>query len=90
LNHIVTNKINNTLMLSGDSHVNWAFDIALDNQTGYDPVTGKGAYGVEFAGTAVSSPSPLGANATYDFHKNITDYIVQNNKELQYVLSFPL
>ena len=69
-------------MLSGDSHTNWVFDLTVDNQTGYDVTTGKGAVGVEFAGTAVSSPSPLGANLTYDVHKNITDFFVAQNNEL--------
>jgi hypothetical protein len=36
---------------------NWVSDIAYDNRTGYDRTTGSGAYGVEFAGTGVSSPS---------------------------------
>jgi len=58
------------------------FDLTNDNQTAYDPASGKGALGVEFAGTAVSSQSPFGANQTYDVHKNITDYYVQSNQEL--------
>ena len=69
-------------MLSGNSHSNWVFDLTLDNQTGYDVTTGKGSYGVEFAGTAVSSQSPFGANATYDVHKIITDFYVAHNAEL--------
>lgn len=39
-------------------------DLAYDNRTGYDSRTGSGAYGVEFAGTAVSSPSSYGYNHT--------------------------
>jgi len=74
--------MNNTIVLSGDSHANWVFDLTYDNQTGYNPATGKGALGVEFAGTAVSSPSPFGANYSYDIHKNITDYYVETNNEL--------
>ena len=80
-------KMNNTIILSGDSHVNWAFDVTFDNQTGYDPKTGKGSLGVEFAGTAVSSPSPFGANMSYDVHKSITDYYLKSNNELLYRLN---
>lgn len=76
-------------MLSGDSHSNWVFDLVFDNQTGYDVATGNGAFGVEFAGTAVSSQSPFGANLTYDVHKNITDYYVKTNTELLYFLFVP-
>ena len=75
-------RINNTILLSGDSHANWVFDITLDNETGYDSATGKGAYGVEFAGTAISSPSPFGPNLTYDAHQNISDFYVKSNNEL--------
>jgi alkaline phosphatase D len=63
------------------------FDLTNDNQTGYDPASGKGALGVEFAGTAVSSQSPFGANLTYDVHKNVTDHYVQSNQELLFWIS---
>jgi alkaline phosphatase D len=82
LGHIVNDKIGNMIFLSGDSHANWVFDTIRDNQTDYDPVSGCGALGVEFAGTAVSSSSPYGANSTYNDHKNITDFFVGINKEL--------
>jgi alkaline phosphatase D len=71
-------------MLAGDSHANWVFDITLDDQTGYDPATGQGSYGVEFAGTAISSPSPFGRNLTYHAHLNISDYYLRSNNELLY------
>lgn len=32
-------------------------DLKRDNSTTYDPVSGAGSLGVEFAGSAVSSPS---------------------------------
>ncbi|KAI5117204.1 hypothetical protein M0805_005174 [Coniferiporia weirii] len=62
LDHIVKNEINNVVILSGDSHANWVSDLAYPNDTKtYDSTTGSGALGVEFAGTAVSSPSTFGA-----------------------------
>ncbi|KAF7294999.1 Alkaline phosphatase D [Mycena indigotica] len=62
LDHLHANKIRNTIILSGDSHANWVSDLAHPNDTTtYDPVTGKGSIAVEFAGTAVTSPSPFGA-----------------------------
>ncbi|KAL1720152.1 PhoD-like phosphatase-domain-containing protein, partial [Schizophyllum commune] len=62
LNHITKNGIDNTIVLSGDSHANWVSDIACTNAS-YDPVTGTGALGVEFAGTAVTSGSSFGSLA---------------------------
>ncbi|GAA99626.1 uncharacterized protein L969DRAFT_94076 [Mixia osmundae IAM 14324] len=63
LDHLKSNKLQNTIILSGDSHANWVNDITR-NDTAYDPVSGKGSVAVEFAGTAVSSPSSYGKNLT--------------------------
>ncbi|KAK4055762.1 hypothetical protein OIV83_000309 [Microbotryomycetes sp. JL201] len=67
LEYIRDNGINNTVVLAGDSHASWVFDLAL-NGTNYNAQDGSGALGVEFAGSAVSSPSSYGRNlpdATY-------------------------
>ncbi|THH07789.1 hypothetical protein EW145_g3145 [Phellinidium pouzarii] len=62
LNQIASNKIDNVIILSGDSHANWVSDLAHPNDTTtYNSSTGEGALGVEFAGTAVTSTSPFGA-----------------------------
>ncbi|KAJ3039699.1 hypothetical protein HDV00_011931 [Rhizophlyctis rosea] len=59
-------KLGNNIVLAGDVHSNWVWDLADERKFDkYDPKTGKGAYGAEFVGTAVSSPSPYGSvNAT--------------------------
>ncbi|KAI0686724.1 PhoD-like phosphatase-domain-containing protein [Cytidiella melzeri] len=63
LDHIHDNKISNTLILSGDSHANWVSDLAHPNDTiTYNPATGQGSLGVEFAGTAVTSTSSFGSH----------------------------
>ena len=49
------NNIGNNIMLAGDTHTNWVSDLAWIGEKPYDSTTGKGAVGVEFAGTAVSS-----------------------------------
>jgi alkaline phosphatase D len=54
------NNIGNNIMLSGDSHANWVSDLVWLDQHPYDPHTGSGSIGVEFGGTAVSSPCPYG------------------------------
>ncbi|KAG7452581.1 uncharacterized protein BT62DRAFT_879359 [Guyanagaster necrorhizus] len=61
LDHLYGNKISNTVILSGDSHANWVSDLAYPNDTTkYNPISGEGAIGVEFGGTAVTSPSSFG------------------------------
>lgn len=75
------------------SSANWVSDIAYDNRTGYNAATGDGAFGVEFAGTAVSSPSSFGYNATLNgpyppaYYLGVADKLVGNataNTELQW------
>jgi len=54
--------IDNTIVLTGDVHSSWAFDMTPDPfnpVTDYDPVTGDGAVGVEFVAPGITSP-PLG------------------------------
>ncbi|KAF8609462.1 hypothetical protein BDV93DRAFT_464745 [Ceratobasidium sp. AG-I] len=78
-------KIDNTIILSGDSHANWVSDLAYPNDTTtYDPKTGKGAIGVEFAGTAVSSPSPLGADVSPAKADAVSKQLVAVNPDLQW------
>lgn len=86
-NTITENKIDNTVILSGDSHANWVYDTVPDdrlNTTAYNPATGEGAIGVEFAGTAVSSPSSYGANLTADKYTANAKKLVSINKSLQW------
>ncbi|KAI9817509.1 MAG: hypothetical protein M1827_001119 [Pycnora praestabilis] len=78
------NNIGNNIMISGDSHANWVTDLVwLDDQP-YDPVTGNGSIGVEFAGTAVSSPSPYGQNITIAKANNASAALIAANSELQW------
>ncbi len=71
-------------MIAGDSHANWVSDLVwLDTQP-YDPVTGEGSVGVEFAGSAVSSPSPAGQNITIDRANNVSRLLLRDNREMQW------
>lgn len=84
---IVNNKIDNTVILSGDSHANWVYDTVPEdrlNNTAYDPATGEGSIGVEFAGTAVSSPSSYGANLTQEKYTESAKRLVSINRNLQW------
>lgn len=81
------NNIGNNIFLAGDSHASWVSDLTWPGSTQYpyDPSTGKGAIGVEFAGSAVSSPCPYGANITLAFANYATSLLVDSpNPELQW------
>ena len=71
-------------MISGDSHANWVSDLVWLDTHAYDPASGSGSVGVEFAGTAVSSPSPSGQNITLASANNNSRYLVAANRELQW------
>ncbi|TCD61811.1 hypothetical protein EIP91_007876 [Steccherinum ochraceum] len=84
LDHLYANKVSNTLILSGDSHANWVSDLAHPNDTTtYDPVSGKGAIGVEFAGTAVTSGSPFGSLSSTDADA-VSSLLTGINPDLQW------
>ncbi len=86
LKTLYNNKISNTIMLAGDSHAAWVSDLVwLDGPgTGYDSVTGAGSVGVEFAGSAVTSPSPLGENITMSTGLFGSTFLTSWNPELQW------
>jgi alkaline phosphatase D len=54
--------IDNVVILTGDSHSSWAFDIAPDpfDPTRYSSATGAGSLAVEFVAPGVTSPGPNG------------------------------
>lgn len=45
----------NMVVLTGDIHSSWAFDLATDPRGEYDPETGEGSVGVEFVTPGVTS-----------------------------------
>ena len=78
------NNIGNNIVISGDSHANWVSDLVWLDNSPYNPATGDGSIGVEFAGTAVSSPSPYGQNITIAKSTNASQALVAANRELQW------
>jgi len=85
LDHLFQNKISNTVILSGDSHANWVSDLAHPNDTTtYNPTTGQGAIGVEFAGTAVTSGSSFGNGILPGPADQISSALVEVNDDLQW------
>ncbi|SGY79527.1 BQ5605_C008g05155 [Microbotryum silenes-dioicae] len=86
LQFIKKQKIENTVVLSGDSHASWVFDLVETNSTTYNPATGEGALGVEFAGSAVSSPSSYGHGPSFtdEVYKGIAKGLTLASPSLLY------
>jgi alkaline phosphatase D len=82
--HLYSNNINNNIFLAGDSHASWVSDLVWLGEKKYNSSTGAGSIGVEFAGTAVSSPCPYGANITLATANNYSSIIQSSNSELQW------
>ncbi|KAJ9132239.1 Alkaline phosphatase (PhoD-like phosphatase) [Pleurostoma richardsiae] len=77
-------NIDNTVFLAGDSHASWVSDLVWLDEHPYDSATGSGSIGVEFAGTAVSSPCPAGQNITLDLANIGSAWLTSANAELQW------
>ena len=84
LQTLYAHNISNNILISGDSHANWVSDLVWLGEHAYDPSTGAGSIGVEFAGTAVSSPSPAGQNISLAAANNNSNYLIRDNRELQW------
>lgn len=82
--HLYNNNITNNIVISGDSHLSWASDLIWLDDKPYNASTGAGSIGVEFAGSAVSSPCPFGQNITQATADNYSSWLVQANPELQW------
>lgn len=84
LNHLYSNNIGNNIFLAGDSHASWVSDLAWLGEKEYNKETGEGSIGVEFAGSAVTSPCPYGANISLATANNYSSIIQASNEELQW------
>lgn len=78
------NNINNTVFLAGDSHASWVSDLVWLGEHEYDSQTGSGSVGVEFAGSAVSSPCPYGQNVSLSDANSASAWLTGANQELQW------
>ncbi|KAI5778308.1 phosphodiesterase/alkaline phosphatase D precursor [Geopyxis carbonaria] len=80
LHTLAAGNISDTIFLAGDSHAAWVSDLSYTAP--YDAATGAGAVGVEFAGSAISSPSPAGENVTMAEARALSQWLVANNEQL--------
>ena len=58
LDFLEREKIRNLVILTGDAHSSWGFDIPRTPWDGYRPATGDGSLAVELVTPAISSPPP--------------------------------
>lgn len=84
LQHLYREGIGNNIFLAGDSHASWVSDLVWLDEKNYSSATGAGAIGVEFAGTAVTSPCPAGANISLAVANAASTLLQSNNAELQW------
>jgi alkaline phosphatase D len=61
----------NFVVLTGDVHSSWAYDLPRRPYDAYDAKTGRGSLGIEIVGTSVTSPSNLGSGP--DGEKQLAD-----------------
>jgi alkaline phosphatase D len=52
---IASDKINDVVILTGDTHSSWAIEVTVDAPRTYNAATSKGALAVEFGTTSVTS-----------------------------------
>lgn len=83
LNHLTQNDIGNNIVISGDSHASWVSDMVWQYGN-YSSQSGAGSLGVEFGGSAVSSPCPYGQNITISSANNYSDWLEAHNPELHW------
>jgi alkaline phosphatase D len=54
-NFLASSRINDVVILTGDTHSSWAIEVAIDVPRTYNAATSKGAFAVEFGTTSVTS-----------------------------------
>ncbi|KAF2259358.1 hypothetical protein CC78DRAFT_537194 [Lojkania enalia] len=84
LNLLYTHSIGNNIFLAGDSHASWVSDLVWLGEKPYNASTGRGSIGVEFAGSAVSSPCPFGANISLAAANNYSAILESTNEQLHW------
>jgi alkaline phosphatase D len=60
LDALAAHRLRNVIVLTGDVHSSWAYDVPRDPWSGYDPGRGTGTAAVEVVTPAVTSPSGFG------------------------------
>ncbi len=84
-NELINQADKNTIILTGDTHRSWSFDLTNDphNASVYQPETGKGTFGIELGTPSIASPNENESNPTGNAgaKESIT---LQDNPHLRY------
>lgn len=77
-------RARNFVVLTGDVHSSWAYDLVRDPYAGnaYDPATGRGAVGLEIVTPAVTSPNGFGVG---DVLRERKDFVLKARPHLRWV-----
>ncbi len=60
MNTIRDLQLSNVVVLTGDVHSSWAYDVPVNPWDGYDPASGRGTTAIEIVTPAITSPSGFG------------------------------
>lgn len=60
MNAIIDQKLSNVVVLTGDVHSSWAYDVPNNPWDGYDVSSGRGTVAIEVVTPSVTSPSGFG------------------------------
>jgi alkaline phosphatase D len=84
VSHIKSNGIDNLVVITGDIHTSWALDLAENPYVAanYDPMTGRGSFGVELVGPSVTS---LGIEDQPELAQAAPFLLPGSNPHLKYV-----
>ncbi|MFZ6012840.1 MAG: alkaline phosphatase D family protein [Bacteroidota bacterium] len=81
---IVDNRIEDLIILSGDTHGSWGFEVAVDAAKTYNKKNSQGALAVEFGVTSISS-SNWNEYTTDDTVKTGESDLMKANPHLKYI-----
>jgi alkaline phosphatase D len=65
-------KMPNAVVLTGDVHSSWAYDIAADPWSDYNPDTGRGTQAIEVITTSVTSPGRGNSDKAAERYRDLT------------------
>jgi alkaline phosphatase D len=79
---VETSKLRNVVVLTGDVHSSWGYDVPRNPWSGYDPQTGAGTAAIEIVAPAVTSSTGFG---TPEQAAERTKTLLTNRPHLKFV-----
>jgi alkaline phosphatase D len=83
-NFLASSRINDVVILTGDTHSSWAIEVAIDVPRTYDAKTSKGAIAVEFGTTSVTSANQNESTSS-DTVKVRENKLLKSNPHIKYL-----